>query len=107
MRSFFLLIISYWSHFYVPHELNSNESVTIIMANTISGSEICECRFCLLGDTICDSIIRHSIPFKTDFFFRLCANNFCIKNMTESIQCHWIYSIKAEHLQHNRCHLLI
>jgi hypothetical protein len=45
LRSFvitllFLLIISYWFHLSVSHEMNPNESVTIIMDNPISGCRI-------------------------------------------------------------------
>jgi hypothetical protein len=105
MKSFFiallvLLSVSYWSHLLVSRETDPNEPATVIMDNTITDIGICECRCCVLSGTICESNIRHHVAFKTNFFCRLCTNDFCLKNMTESIQCSSLYSVKAQCYQH-------
>jgi hypothetical protein len=109
MRSFFiallfLLIVSYWSHLIVTREADSNEVVTVIIDKTISTSGICECRCCLLTGVMCESIIRHSIEFKNHFSCDLCTDDFCMKNISQAIQCPWMYTMKAGCFQHEHRH---
>src|SRR5215510_12828675 len=101
MRSFFmalifLIIVSYWAHIYVTRELDSNNLVTVVINNRFIGSGICECRCCLLSGTICESIIRHSISFKKDFSCDLCTDNFCTMNSSQTQQCKWMGTMKAD-----------
>jgi len=105
MRSFFiallfLLIISYWAHIFVTHELDPNNLVTIIIDNKFIGSGICECRCCLLSGTMCESIIQNSISFKKDFSCNLCTDNFCTMNTSQTKQCQWMYAMKANCFQY-------
>jgi hypothetical protein len=105
MKSFFiallfLLTISYWSHLLVSRQTDPNELAPVTIDNTINYIGICECRCCILSGTICESTIRHQISYKNNFSCHLCTNDFCMKNMTESIQCSAMYSIKSECYQH-------
>ena len=105
MRSFFialafLLLVSYWAHLFVTREFDSNDLVPVIISNQLPTSGICECRCCLLSGTMCESIIRQSIFFKKDFSCDLCTHTLCTSNMTDSQQCQWMYTMKAECLHY-------
>ncbi|CAF1021564.1 unnamed protein product [Adineta steineri] len=104
MRSFFialliLLLVSYWAHVFVTHELNSsNELVNLVLEQKFIG--ICECRCCLLTGTLCESIIRQSLPFKNEFSCNLCTNDFCTMNISTTEQCQLMYTMKADCFQY-------
>jgi len=100
MALFFLVIVSYLAHLYVTRELDSNHLVTVVINNRFIGSGICECRCCLLSGTMCESIIRHSISFKKDFSCDLCTNDFCTMNISQTEQCPWMYTMKADCFQY-------
>ena len=105
MRSFFialifLLMVSYWAHLFVTRELDPNDLVTVVIENKPPVNGICECRCCLLSGTMCESFIRLSISLKKDISCDLCTDHFCTMNTSQTEQCPWMYTMKANCFQY-------